>query len=480
MRALYALLALVLLPLAAPEAAAQPRANLELVADGFVNPLTLAEPPDGTGRLFVVDQPGQIWVVTADGERLGEPFLDLSDRVIDLNEHYDERGLLGLAFHPDYAENGRFFVFYSVPLREQALDTFNHTNRISEFHVSDGDPNVADVSSERVLIENDHPYMNHNAGTLAFGPEDGMLYVSLGDGGHRDDQDMDFVPGHVEDWYDVNIGGNGQDIENNLLGSILRLDVDAEAGEEHDEGGAPYTVPEDNPFAGIPGVKGEVWAYGFRNPYRFSFDMGGDHDLIAGDAGQNLYEEVSLVTKGGNYGWNVMEGRHCFNAASPTEPFATCPDETGVGHPVEGDPLIAPVIEAKNAGLLRGRARAGHRRRLRLPRARGAGARRAVPVRDVQRGRGGDGERREAPRGPRLRGHSGGRRLAVRAGPVHGPAGRRPRLRPPRVRAGPGRRGVRPRLRHRRAGGADGPGVPAGPGRVARWRGSGPRSARRS
>ena len=347
-------LALLLVSLAVPVAAqpgdAQPEAALELVADGFVNPLTLAEPPDASGRLFVVDQPGRIWIIDEDGQRLSEPFLDLSDRVIELNEHYDERGLLGLAFHPDYAQNGRFFVFYSVPLREQALDNFNHTNRISEFHVSADDPNQADVSSERVLIENDHPYMNHNAGTLAFGPEDGMLYVSLGDGGHRDDQDMDFVPGHVEDWYDRNIGGNGQDIENNLLGSILRIDVDTEAGEGHHEGGMPYTVPEDNPFAGIPGVKGEVWAYGFRNPYRFSFDMGGDHALIAGDAGQNLYEEISLVTKGGNYGWNVMEGRHCFNAASPTDPFEDCPDETGVGHPVEGDPLIAPVIEARNAG----------------------------------------------------------------------------------------------------------------------------------
>ena len=331
MRVLYALFALALLPLAALSAAAQPAAALELVADGFTNPLVLTEPPDGSGRLFVVDQPGRIWIVTDDGDRLDEPFLDISDRVIELNEHYDERGLLGLAFHPDYAQNGRFFVFYSAPLRERALDNFDHTNRLSEFHVSEGDPDVADPGSERVLMENDHPYMNHNAGTLAFGPDDGMLYVSLGDGGHRDDQDMNLVPGHVEDWYDVNIGGNGQDIENNLLGSILRIDVDTEAGGGHHGGGTPYTVPGDNPFAGIPGAKGEVWAYGFRNPYRFSFDMGGDHDLIAGDAGQNLYEEISLVTKGGNYGWNVMEGRHCFNAASPTAPFATCPAETGVG-----------------------------------------------------------------------------------------------------------------------------------------------------
>jgi glucose/arabinose dehydrogenase len=354
--ALRLLIAAFLLLAAALPLRAQPApyaAALELVADDFTHPLMLTEPPDGTGRRFVVDQTGQIWIVTAEGERLAEPFLDIQNRLVELNEGYDERGLLGLAFHPDYAQNGRFFVFYSAPLRERALDNFDHTNVLAEFRASEGDPNVADPGSERKLLQIDHPYMNHNAGTLAFGPEDGMLYVALGDGGHRDDQDMAFVPGHVEDWYDVNIGGNGQDIENNLLGSILRIDVDAETGHGHGGhhgGGMPYAVPEDNPFAEIPGAMGEVWAYGFRNPYRFSFDMAGEHQLIAGDAGQNLFEEVDLVVKGGNYGWNVMEGRHCFNAASPTDPFETCPAETGIGHPVEGDPLVMPVIEARNAG----------------------------------------------------------------------------------------------------------------------------------
>jgi glucose/arabinose dehydrogenase len=344
-----ATLFLVTLFLASPDATAQPAAALELVADGFTHPVMLTEPPDGTGRRFVVDQTGQIWIITSAGERLDEPFLDIQDRLVELNEGYDERGLLGLAFHPDYAANGRFFVFYSAPLRESAPDGFDHTNVLAEFHVSEGDPNRADPDSEQKLLQIDHPYMNHNAGTLAFGPDDGMLYVSLGDGGHRDDQDMHFVQGHVEDWYAVNDGGNGQDLENNLLGSILRLDVDAEAEGGHHGGGQPYTVPEDNPLTGIPGVMGEVWAYGFRNPYRFSFDPEGEHDLIAGDAGQNMFEEVDLVVKGGNYGWNVMEGRHCFNAASPTDPFETCPAETGVGHPVEGDPLILPVIEARTA-----------------------------------------------------------------------------------------------------------------------------------
>ena len=345
---LFLLTASALTGLAASPASAQPAVGLDLVADGFTHPLALAEPPDGSGRLFVVDQVGLIWVVTEDGRRLDTPFLDVRDHLVDLNEGYDERGLLGLAFHPDYAENGRFYVFYSVPLRESAPRGFDHTNRLSEFHVSDGDPNRADHDSETVFLEHDHPYMNHNAGTLAFGP-DGMLYLAMGDGGHRDDQDMNFVQGRPEDWYEVNDGGNGQDIENNLLGSILRIDVNKEAETGHHGSGKPYEVPQDNPFAQIPGVMGEVWAYGLRNPWRFSFDQDGG-DLIAADVGQNLYDEISVIEKGDNLGWNVWEGRHCFNAASPTEPFEDCPTETGVGHPVEGDPLVMPVIEAKNSG----------------------------------------------------------------------------------------------------------------------------------
>lgn len=346
------LLGLLVVICAGPRAAAQETpyaAALELVAEDLTHPLMLTEPPDDTGRRFIVDQTGQIWIVMPDGTRLDEPFLNIEDRLIELNDHYDERGLLGLAFHPDFASNGRFFVFYSAPLREEALDSFDHTNRLSAFRVTRDNPNVADPGSEQILMRIDHPYMNHNAGTLAFGP-DGYLYLALGDGGNRDDQDNRLVPGHVEDWYEINIGGNGQDIENNLLGSILRIDVD-QAAAGHHGGGAAYQVPEDNPFTGIPGVWGEVYAYGFRNPYRFSFDTAGDNDLIVGDAGQNMFEEISVVRRGGNYGWNVMEGRHCFNAASPTDPFAECPQETGLGHPVEGDDLIWPVIEFKNSSF---------------------------------------------------------------------------------------------------------------------------------
>jgi glucose/arabinose dehydrogenase len=238
---------------------------------------------------------------------------------------FDERGLLGLAFHPDYDENGRFFVYYSAPLREGAPEGWNVTSHISEFLVSQ-DPNRADPTSERILLQIDKPQFNHNAGTVVFGPE-GYLYISIGDGGGANDVGL----GHVEDWYADNAGGNGQDITDNLLGSILRIDVD---------GGAPYAIPPDNPFVNKEGLD-EIWAYGLRNPYRISFDGA---RLFAGDAGQGLWEEVSLVVRGGNYGWNVKEGTHCFDAENSSESPADCPDMAP-----GGVPLRDPVIEYANA-----------------------------------------------------------------------------------------------------------------------------------
>jgi glucose/arabinose dehydrogenase len=310
--------------------------GLDLVASGISSPVNLSEVPDGSGRLVIVDQPGRIWIVAADGTRLPVPFLDISSKLVPLNPNGDERGLLGMAFHPNYAQNGRFYLYYSAPRRSEAPANFNHTSHISEFRVS-ADPNVADAGSERIVMQVDEPQVNHNAGMLAFGPHDGKLYISLGDGGGRDDENP---TGHVSDWYAVNAGGNGQDIEQNLLGSILRIDVDA---------GVPYGVPADNPFVGKPGLD-EIWAYGFRNPFRFSFDMAGDHALLVGDAGQERWEEVSLVTKGGNYGWNVKEGTHCFDAAA-VPPFAdlpSCPSVVTSGIRA-GDPLIDPVIEYANS-----------------------------------------------------------------------------------------------------------------------------------
>ena len=301
---------------------------LELVAEGLTSPVALVEPPDGSGRLFVVDQIGEIRIIDSDGELLDEPFLSVEDRMVELMSSFDERGLLGLAFHPEYQDNGRFYVYYTAPPR---LQDYNNTSRVSGFSVMAGNPDRADPGSEVVIIEEDQPQFNHEGGTLAFGP-DGYLYISWGDGGGANDNQF----GHVPDWYEFNEGGNGQDVEQNFLGSILRIDIDA---------GDPYFIPADNPFVGGPGLD-EIYAYGFRNPYRFSFDMGGNNDLLVGDAGQELWEEVSIVENGGNYGWNVKEGTHCFDASQPEDPPSSCPDTDP-----EGDPLIDPVIEFRNSKI---------------------------------------------------------------------------------------------------------------------------------
>ncbi|HYO11650.1 MAG TPA: PQQ-dependent sugar dehydrogenase [Thermoanaerobaculia bacterium] len=324
--ALFAVLLVSTLALRGQSAVGDPfTVGVRQIAAGLTAPVALIEPPDGSRRLFIVDQIGLIRVLLPNGQLLPEPFLDLRDRIVPLRPNFDERGLLGLAFHPRYADNGRLFVFYSAPLREGAPAGWDCTSHISEFLVS-ADPNRADPASERVLLQVDKPQFNHNAGTVVFGP-DGNLYISLGDGGGANDVGL----GHVEDWYPDNAGGNGQDITDNLLGSILRIDVD---------GGAPYAIPPDNPFVGTEGLD-EIWAYGFRNPYRISFD---GSNLFAGDAGQGLWEEVSLVVKGGNYGWNVKEGTHCFDAENAGVSPAQCPSVAP-----GGVPLRDPVIEYANA-----------------------------------------------------------------------------------------------------------------------------------
>lgn len=305
--------------------------DLQLVEDGFVSPIGLVPIPDNTGRLVVIDQIGTLWVLDASGNKMPTPFIDLTSRMVTLSPGFDERGLLGVAFHPDYASNGRLFIYYNAPPRAggpTATDPWNNLARFSEFRIS-SDPNIVDMSSERVFLEIDDPQFNHNGGTLVFGP-DGYLYISIGDGGAADDN----APGHVEDWYATNAGGNGQDLEANLWGNVLRLDMD---------GAMPYGIPADNPFVGKPGPD-EIYAYGFRNPYRMSFDMGGSRRLFLGDAGQNLYEEVDIVEKGGNYGWNVKEGTHCFSTETPGTSLSECP-----GIDPLGNRLIDPVIEMLNS-----------------------------------------------------------------------------------------------------------------------------------
>ena len=304
--------------------------GVEVVADGFVSPVYLTHAPGNNGRRFVVDQVGLIWGLTPSGNKMPQPFLDLTDRIVELRAQGDERGLLGLAFHPDFARNGRFFVFYNAPPRSSAPAGFNNTIIISEFRTQGAQQIQADPGSERIILQVDHPQANHNGGTIAFGP-DGYLYISIGDGGGRDDEGL----GHVDDWYTENAGGNGQDITQNLLGNILRIDVD---------GAAPYAIPAGNPFVGKPGLD-EIYAYGLRNPYRFAFDPGGSHILLSMDAGQELWEEVSVIQNGGNYGWNVKEGTHCFDAENPNVSPATCPSMD----PTTNILLTDPVIEFANA-----------------------------------------------------------------------------------------------------------------------------------
>lgn len=219
------------------------------------------------------------------GHCLSTPFLDIKDKMVKLIPFYDERGLLGLAFHPQYTTNGRFFVDYSAPTTTPGMD---HKDVIAEFHVSAQNPDVADPTSEIILFTIDHPQFNHNAGQLAFGP-DGYLYISTGDGGGEGDPN-----GTI---------GNGQNI-NSSLGKILRIDVDH---------GTPYAIPPDNPFVGIDG-NDEIYAVGFRNPWRFSFDRETGRLFVA-DVGQDKWEEIDIVEKGMNYGWRIMEGNHLYDPA---------------------------------------------------------------------------------------------------------------------------------------------------------------------
>jgi glucose/arabinose dehydrogenase len=249
--------------------------RLQRLASGLSSPVFVTHAGDGSGLLYVVEQTGRIRVFERSGTARGT-FLDIAGRV----QSGGERGLLGLAFHPEYESNGRFFVYFS----DNAGD-----NVVSEF--TRRSATAADPGSERVLLRMDDPFSNHNGGWLSFGP-DGFLYIATGDGGSGGDP-----------------LGNGQSL-GTLLGKILRVDVN---------GGSPYAIPPDNPFAGRDGARKEIWAYGLRNPWRNSFDRA-TGDLWIADVGQNSVEEVNVQKSsskgGGNYGWNTMEGNSCFRSSS--------------------------------------------------------------------------------------------------------------------------------------------------------------------
>lgn len=251
---------------------ADPSFQFELVIDDLASPVHITHANDGSDRLFVVLQDGQIRILQG-ALLFPAPFLDIRDRV---NSAGGEQGLLSMAFHPNHSDNGRFFVNYTR--REDGATV------ISEFRVG-ADPDVAQQDSERVILTIGQPFSNHNGGQIQFGP-DGFLYIGMGDGGAGGDPQ-----------------GNGQDLAT-LHGSLLRIDID------NNDGNA-YDVPEDNPFLDNPDARQETWAFGFRNPWRFSFDRCGGR-LFLGDVGQNSWEEINLVEGGRNYGWNTMEGSRCF------------------------------------------------------------------------------------------------------------------------------------------------------------------------
>lgn len=272
-----------------PTQAASGSVSLELqpLVSGLSRPTFLTDAGDNSGRLFLTEQPGRIRIIAND-QLLDQPFLDVTDRVLNAG---NEQGLLSVAFSPDYATTRQFFIDYT---RKPDGATI-----VARYNVSKDDPNVADPASAVTLMKIDQPQANHNGGQLQFGP-DGYLYIGMGDGGGGGDQH-----GTI---------GNGQDL-NALLGKILRIDVRSTDR---------YTVPASNPFGN------EIWAYGLRNPWRFSFDRS-TGDLYIADVGQNTYEEIDFQPAsdpgGENYGWRIMEGRHCYN------PSKGC-DQTGLTLPV--------------------------------------------------------------------------------------------------------------------------------------------------
>ncbi len=313
--------------------------GLERVVGNLTSPLFVATADDGTDRHFVVDQNGYIQVFYLNGTVVEEPFLDVRDRLVALSPTYDERGLLSIAFHPNFSENGKVYVYYSAPLRGDAPPDWSCTNRLSEFTVSNESPDRVDNATERILMEIDKPQSNHNGGILLFGPDDGYLYLTLGDGGGADDVGMGHTPGT----------GNAQDLSK-IYGKVLRIDVDTVTGPQWNAtgnatwtsgAGTLYGIPADNPFLGNASVPPEVYAYGFRNPAFASFDSGGSNRMFVAMAGQRLFESVHIIYGGGAYPWNIREGTHCFDPADNSR----VPNETCRITSYAGDPLIGPIVE---------------------------------------------------------------------------------------------------------------------------------------
>jgi hypothetical protein len=281
--------------------------SLKLITEGIGAPIALAAIPDGSGRLLLGEQSGIVHLLDQNGTASEQLFLDVRPKMVAINKGMEERGLLGLALHPQFKSNRKFYAVYSAPRRTNAPPQWDHTQRLSEFKALGSNLTSAELAS------------------------DGFLYLSVGDGGaHNDVGDVPRGRGHLPE-------GNGQRLDT-LLGKVLRLDVDH---------GTPYGIPKDNPYA--DGKKGlpEIYAYGLRNPWGMSFDRGGKHDLILADVGQDRWEEINVIVNGGNYGWRLREG---FDGFDPNAPRSAPTNAVTAG--ADGKPFVNPVLTYKT---LRGR-----------------------------------------------------------------------------------------------------------------------------
>lgn len=258
---------------------------LQQICTGLQSPTGMADLGGDYGTLLILEQQGLVRIIQH-GKLLPIPLLDLRSKIVKLDDGYDERGLLGIALHPDFAKNHKFYVFYSAPSKDK---NSNCNSVIAQYTMTSLTQSIP-ASSGKVILSYSKPEMNHDGGQLAFG-HDGFLYIGVGDGGGAGDQ-------HGKN-------GNGQNLQT-YLGKILRIDVDH---------GNPYSIPADNPFKEVKNARAEIFAYGLRNPWRFSFDMSTPR-LFCGDVGQDKFEEVDIITKGGNYGWRKMEATHCYNPAT--------------------------------------------------------------------------------------------------------------------------------------------------------------------
>jgi glucose/arabinose dehydrogenase len=292
---------------------------VSVVVDGLDSPVDVTNAGDGSGRIFVVEQPGRIRTVR-DGALVDRPLLDIVDRI----SSGGEQGLLGLAFHPDYPTDPRLFVDYT----DQDGNTV-----ISQFTVTPSDPDVADAASETVLLRIEQPFGNHNGGAIVFGP-DGMLYIAMGDGGSGGDPQ-----------------GNGRNL-GTLLAKILRIDVDVPDGSSEQ-----YVIPPDNPFVDVADARPEVWLTGLRNPWRIRFDPP-TGDLWIGDVGQNAWEEIDVARAGGSgldFGWNVTEGFHCYQPAKGCDMTGLTPPVAEYGHDLGCAVIGGVVVRDQRQGELDGR-----------------------------------------------------------------------------------------------------------------------------